>query len=404
MSIQALQDVKVVDFCWYAAGPLTTKYLADHGAQVIRIESITHIDGYRMTPPFKDCKPGVNRSTTGTSLNNNKLGMTINLYNPKGLDLAKRVISWADIVVENYAPGIMSKLGLDYEVLRQVKPEIIMLSLSNQGQTGPHSSHPAFGMQLTALAGFAELTGWPDRTPIVVHGGYTDTIAPRFAVTTLIAALDYRKRTGKGQHLDLSQYETAIQFLAPLILDYNVNDHIESRVGNHFSYAVPHSAYPCRGEDMWCVIAVFTDDEWRSLCMAVDHPEWIEDPRFSTLLSRKENEDELDALIAQWTSNLSPYEVMNKLQEAGVAAGVVESCGDLFSDAQLKYRRHFQPLEHAEIGIHNYQSPSFRMSKTPAELRMAAPCLGQHNEYVCTEILGMSDAEFVTLLAEGIFE
>jgi len=298
----------------------------------------------------------------------------------------------------------MQKWGLDYEELKKIRPDIVMISLSNQGQTGPHARHPGIGYQLTALAGFGHITGWPDRGPAVPYGAYTDYIAPRFAAAALIAALDYRRRTGMGQYLDLSQYEAAIHFLSPLVLDFTANGHIAQRAGNRCSYAAPHGAYQCRGEDRWCAIAVFTDEEWQGFGHALGNPEWTDDPKFANLRGRKENEDELDSLVSQWTCDLTAEEVMTRMQEAGVPSGVVATCQDLFEDPQLEYRHHFWWLEHPEIGRHAYSGTAFRLSKTPAKGRTAAPCLGEHNEYVYTKILGMSDQEFLELLAEGVFE
>jgi len=404
MAKQALEGVKIADFTWVAAGPLTIKGLADHGAQVIHIESSTHIEAYRTGPVYKGKESGINHSVCFAGYNNNKYGITLNFDHPMGLEIAKRIVKWADIVADNFAPGVMKRRGLDYEELRKIKPDIIMISLSNQGQTGPHSSHPAFGFQLTALSGFVNITGWPDRAPAVPYGAYTDTIAPRFGAAALMAALDYRRRTGKGQYLDLSQYEAALHFLSPLLLDFEVNRRVARRMGNRCSYAAPHGVYPCCGEDRWCAIAVFSDEEWRSFCEVVGHPEWTKEAKFATLQSRKENEGDLDRLIAKWTSNFAAEEVMNRMQAVGVAAGVVETCEDMFRDPQLQYRHHFWQLEHREIGKYPCNGPAFRLSKTPAELYRAGPCLGQDNEYVYTKILGMPHKEFVELLAEGAFE
>ncbi len=336
MAIQVFEGVKVADFTWAIAGPFTTKYLADHGAEVIHIESIRHIDVLRVAPPYKDRQPGVNRSAYGANPHRNKYGIALNLSLPKGIEVAKRIIRWADIVAENFVPGTMKKWGLDYEELKMINPSVIMTSLSNQGQTGPYADHSGIGYQLTALAGFGHITGWPDRGPTVPYGAYTDYIAPRFAATALIAALDYRRRTGKGQYLDLSQYEAAIHFLSPLVLDFTVNKRVAGRPGNRCSYAAPHGVYPCCGDDRWCAIAVFSDEDWQGFCRALGNPDWIQAPRFATLKDRKEHEDELDSLIAEWTSGFSAHEVMTKMQEAGVAAGVVNNCEDLFEDPDSK--------------------------------------------------------------------
>lgn len=401
---QVFEGIKIADFSWIGAGPWTIKHLADHGAEVIHIESGTRPDLLRSTPPYKGNIAGLNRSAYFAIFNNNKYGMSLNLNHPRGREVARRIVAWADIVAESFGPGRMKEWGLGYEELREIKPDIIMFSTTQQGQTGPSAEQPGFGTQLVSLAGFTHLTGWADREPAVAYGAYTDSIAPRFGATALIAALDYRRRTHKGQHIDLSQYETGVHFLAPLILDYATHGRVASRVGNRSPCAAPHGAYPCRGRDRWCVIAVFTDEEWKGFCQAIGSPPWTQDSRFATLTQRKRNEDKLDKLVGEWTLNFTPEEVMERLQAAGVPAGVVENCRDIYFDPQLEHRHHFWELTHPEIGPHTYDAPAFRLSRTPCQLHMPAPCLGQHTEWVCTKILGMSDEEFVELLNEGVFD
>ena len=401
---QVFEGTKIADFSWIGAGPWTIRYLAEHGAEVIHIESSTRPDLLRTTPPYKDNIPGINRSAYFAIYNDNKYGMTLNLNHPRGSEIARRIVIWADIVAESFGPGRMEEWGLGYEDLRKIKPDIIMYSTTQQGQTGPHAGHPGFGTQLVSLSGFTHLAGWPDREPVVTYGAYTDSIAPRFGAVALIAALDYRRRTGKGQHIDLSQYEAGIHFLAPLFLDYAAKGRIAQRSGNRSACAAPHGAYRCCGEDRWCAIAVSTDEEWRSFCQAIGDLPWSLDSKFTTLTGRKKNEEELDKLVEDWTINLTAEEVMEKLQRAGVPAGVVKNCQDIHLDPQLLHRHHFWELDHPEIGKHNYEAPAFRLSKAPCQLKMPAPCLGQHTEWVCTKILGMSDEEFVELLQEGVFE
>ena len=401
---QALAGIRVVSFCWAAAGPIIIRTLAEHGAEVIRVESSVIPDPSRSSPPFKDTIPGLNRSGYYAIYHDNIYGVTLNLRHPKGIELAKRLTARADIVGESFSPGTMSKLGLSYEELRKVKPDIILFSCSNLGQTGPYARQSGMGTQLTGYSGFFELLGYPEREPQLPQGAYTDIICPYFAVPALMAALCYRRRTGKGQYLDISQYEGAIQFLSPLVLDYEVNGRINKRIGNRCSFAAPHNAYPCYGNDRWCVIAVFSDEEWQSFCRALDNPEWAKDAKFSTMLARKENELELDRLVGEWTKRFTPQEVMIKMQSAGVAAAVVETCQELYNDLQLQHREHFREVEHPEIGKYHCEAPAFKLSKTPANINRPAPCLGQHNEYVYTKLLGLSDREFKELAVEGVFD
>ena len=401
---KALDNINIADFSWFVAGPLCVRYLADYGARVIHVETGRRVDGVRSLPPYKDNVPGINRSGYFHNYNANKLGVTLNLEHPGAREIAIRLILWADILAESFNPGVMESLGLGYEEVRQVKPDIIMISLSSKGQTGPHSALPAVGMHLAALSGFIDITGWPDRDPSLLYGAYTDSIAGRFGAAAVLAALDYRCRTGKGQYIDLSQYEAGVQFLIPPLLDSAANERVLRRNGNRHPFASPHGVYCCKGDDRWCAIAVFNDEEWRAMVRAMGSPSWADEARFATVVSRKANEDDLDQLVAQWTLHHPPEEVMAGLQAVGVSAGLVATAEDLHSDPQLEARHHFWVLEHQEIGESTYDSLGSRLSGTPAELHRAAPILGQDNYYVYTRILGLSDDEFVELVDQGVLE
>ena len=400
---QALDGVKVVDFSWVIAGPITTKHLADHGAEVIRIESSDHPDTIRSYTPYKDGIPGINRSAFFASFNSNKYSVNLNIRDPRGMDIAKELIARGDVVVENFTPGVMDRLGIGYQDIKQIKPDIIMASAGMQGATGPHCKHPGFGLMLQCLAGFASVTGWPDGEPFSPMT-YIDFIPPWYLVVAIVIALDHRNKTGKGQHIDLSQLESGIQFLAPGILDYTANGRVQGREGNRAHSSAPHGIYHCQEVERWCSIAVENDEEWVSFCRVIDNPSWTQDPKFATFLGRKENEDELDRLIREWTVNHSAEEVMTLMQESGVPAGVVYNSEDFHHDPQLKHRGHFWVLDHPEIGPYSNDGPSFRLSKTPAHLHMPSPCLGEHNEYVCCNLLGMSDEEFTDLLQAGVIK
>lgn len=400
---RVFQGIRVADFSWVITGPLTTAYLADHGAQVVRIESSMVPDGLRTSPPFKDDVAGIDRSAYFANYNRNKCSIALDLKNPKGLEIARRLVAWADVVAENFTPGVMARLGLGYDILKSINPGIIMYSTCMQGQNGPHSSHPGFGSSLVGLAGFTHLTGWTDRELAEPYGAYTDVIAPRFGAAAIAAALDYRRRTGKGVHLDLSQLEAAVTFLSPLLLDYQANRRLAGRNGNRSPRGAPHGVYCCRGDESWCTIAVFTEQDWDLFCRAIGQPDWTREQRFATLADRKAHEDDLDRLVEQWTRQRQAEEVMRLLQAQGVEAGKVHDTQSVHGNEQLEHRHHFWSLDHPDIGPHRYDGISFTMSRTPGELRAAAPRLGEHTEWVCTRILGMTDAEFVQLLEEGVF-
>jgi len=398
-----LQGVKIADFSRHLVGPITTKTFADYGAQVVKIEGRSRLDSRRYSGAFKDNLPGVNRCGGFNPFNTGKLSVALNLADPKALDIVKKLVAWADVVVENFAGGAMERMGLGYDVLKKIKPDIIMLSSCAMGQTGLYPSSPATGVQLTALSGFSHIAGWPDRAPAQL-GVYTDFVAPHFNALTILAALDNRRITGKGQYIDMSQYENSVHFVAPLALDYVVNGRVANRMGNRAADAAPHGIFRCRGEGRWCAIAVFSDEEWRSFCKVFNNPEWAGSSKFATFQARKENEDELDKLIESWTLKYSAEEVMKMMQEVGVGAGVIQNGRDLLeNDPHLKYREFFQQPEHPEIGRYFAARAPFVLSRCPCELK-SAPLLGEHNEYILKDIIGISDDDIAEMLIEGVVE
>jgi crotonobetainyl-CoA:carnitine CoA-transferase CaiB-like acyl-CoA transferase len=403
-----LDGIKIADFSWIGAGPLTAMWLAQHGAVVVRLESATRPDGLRMAGPFKDGIPGINRSGFYASFNTNKLGITVNLNTERGKEVARRLICWADIVVENFTPKAMPAWGLDYESIRAFKPDVIMISLTMQGQDGPHAFAPGFGPMLQGLAGFSELAGWPDRAPVGANVSYPDFCVPHFGATALLAALIHRRRTGEGQYIDLSQYEAAIHFLGPAVLDYTANGRVEKRAGNTLLagesvIAAPHGAYPCRG-GRWLTLAVFDDGGWERLTRLMGGPAWTKQSDFATHAARCAHTAALDERIADWTRGQDGEALVARLQACGIAAGMVKSEQEVLADPQLNHRGHFVTLPHGEIGDYVVEMPAARLSRTPARLHKAAPCLGEDNEYVYKQVLGYNDEEYDRLLVEGVIE
>jgi len=400
---QVFENIHVVEFAAIAAGPLIGKHLADHGAEVIHVESYERPDGFRLNyPPYKDNKPGLNRSGSFTICNNNKYGITLNLKAKGALEVAHKLIKWADIVIENFTPGTMKKLGLDYEEIKKIKPDIIMLSTCNQGQTGPHALHPGFGSHLSSLCGFTYITGYKDKLPSILYGPYVDHVGVGYGVISVVAALEHRRQTGEGQYIDLAQYEVGIQFMIPALLEYNVNKRILERNGNRHAFAAPHNAYRCKGEDRWCVISIFSDEEWEKLCKLMNREDLLSDPRFKTILLRKQNEEKLDQEIENWTSKLTAEEIFKILQKNGIMAGIVQNMEDIFLDPQLNYRGFWPELNHPEVGKIHGEAPPFILSKTNFKIDRAAPCLGEHNELVFKKFLGYSNEEYEKLVKDGI--
>ena len=398
------KGIKVLDFTSGAVGPLTVKYLADHGADVVHVESRSRPDVTRTAGPFKDGLTDLDHSAWQPNYHTSKYGITLNMDLARTKEIAWKLIDWCDVLAEGFTPGVMKKWGMDYESVRKGKPDIIYFSTCQQGQAGPHAGFRGYGNHAVAVAGMCHMMGWPDREPSYIWGAYTDYISPRFGVTTLIAALDYRRRTGKGQYIDLSQFEAGITFLAPVVMDYFVNGRVQTRNGNRAPNAAPHGAYSCEGNDRWIAVAVTGDEEWKAFCRVIGEPDWTKDPKFQTLTGRKKNEDALDEHVEEWTRSRSADEVMKMMQDEGVPAAVVQNAEDLAKDPQMKHREHFKVLKHEVIGPHRYDNVPFKLSKSPQGPRWAGPIFGQHIEKVCTEFLGMSLDEISDCMAEGVFE
>lgn len=413
----ALEGLKVLDFTWVAVGPVTIKYFADNGATVVRVESVTRRDDLRAAPPCKDGVPAINTSQFPASYNTSKYGLGLNMAKPESQALIRRLIKeWQpDVVAESYTPPIKKRWGLDYESLKQLKDDIILFSACQQGQTGPKAAFAGFGMQAAAHAGFYHLTGWPDRLPLPPYGAYSDFINPPNGAAAILAALEYRNRTGKGQHIDLAQFECAIHYLAPVVLDYQATGRALKRNGNRDEACAPHGIYPCAAPENepekpvrkgghWCAIAVTSEQEWGALYELMGMPELSTDPRFDSMRKRLENSEALDEIISRWTSGFESQALMGNLQAAGVPAGVVQSQSELWNDPQLAHLGFYRMLEHTECGLMPYDGLQFQLSKTPARLRWAQALIGEHTDYVLKEFAGLNDEEIGELVAAEALE
>lgn len=406
MSKLPLEGILVADFTWVGAGPFTTKMLADFGATVIKIESGVRPDVLRLSPPFKDKQPGINRSGYFSNRNTNKKSFQLDMSNDKSKELVKKLIAKADIVSNSFTPNTMEKWGLGYQDVKKIKDDIIYLSMPMQGTTGPHKDFMGFGATMNALIGFNHLTGFPDREPIGTGTNYPDHVPnPCHAAFSLIAALRYRNKTGKGQFIEVAQTESAISVLAMAVMDIANNNKLQTRTGNSVPNAAPHGAYPCIGDDRWCVISCSNEEEWLNFVRAIQLTPLLEDNRFQTLTNRLKNVDELNLIISDWTQQRTPEDVMKLLQENGVPSGIVQSSKDLIDDdPQMKFRNHFVKLNHPEMGLTIYNNSPFRLSKTPTSLRKPAPLLGEDTEYVCKEIIGLTDEELQRYKEENVFQ
>ncbi len=397
-----LEGLKVLDFTWVYAGPAVTRQLAEYGATVIKVESTTAHDALRANGPFKDGLPGGDRSANFSNVNLGKRSIGLNMKTPEGVDLALALIDWADVVVENFSPRAMKSWGLDWETLRLRKPDLVMLSSSLSGATGPQAMLAGYGTMGSALAGFGFVTGWPDRRPAAPYMAYTDYVSPRFATPALLAALDHTRRTGIGQHIDLSQAECSIHFLGSALLEYTVNERIPQARGNASPHYAPSGVYPTRGEERWLAIAAPEDRIWDALD-ALAGLGWGENTRFASSAARRQNSAALDEAIGRWTLESSVEDLEARLQSAGIPAHRVTTSRDAFEDPQLLARGHFVSIEYAQVGSVPYEKSRANLSATPADLR-PCPTLGQHNQEILSDILGLSDDEVTNLVIAGAIE
>ena len=396
----AWAGTNVLEFGSGAAGPIATRYFAEHGATVVKVESKSRPDFLRVYALGPGNRHGLEGSALFDGLNTGKLSVTLDLKDPGGLEVARKLIHWADGVLENFAPKAMRGFGLDYDSLVADKPDLVMVSSCLNGQTGPHRNYPGFGGQGSALSGYNFVTGWPDREPMGPHGTITDSLSPRFAVSALAAGMLYRRRTGRGVHLDLSQVETAVYTLSPWLLDFAVNGNVTMRMGNRSRRVAPHGAFPCRGEDRWVAIAVWSDEEWQRLAAIAG----LADPTLAALEARLERVDEVEAALAAWTAERSREEVAEQLQSAGIEAVPVADFGDLHDDPQLAHRGHFVDIEHPVLGPNVYERNGFRLSDAPGAYPGPSPTLGQHNDRVLGELLGLDADERRRLADSGALD
>ncbi|MEQ8691982.1 MAG: CoA transferase [Pseudomonadales bacterium] len=398
---QPLAGVKVLDFMWALAGPGATRILADFGATVVRVESSQVLDVCRTIRPFIKGDQLPENSAVFHSTNAGKKMINLDLAKPESQAIIHDLVRWADVVTESFSPKVMKNLGLDYASLKKIKPDLIMLSTCLMGQTGPQAQFAGYGNLAAAIAGFYDITGWPDRPPAGPFGAYTDYIAPRFNASAILAALDYRRRTGVGQHIDLAQAEAAMHFLTPAILDYSANGHIQSRLGNRDLNYVPHGVYPVAGEDNYIAIACETDQQWRQLVSVV--PE-LDRELFATPELRRANEDQLDASLAQWSASQAGAELEAELQAQGVPCALVLNSPQLVEDPQLQHLGHFMRIPHHEMGHTVIDSGRMHLSRAEAMVDTSAPTFARDMMHVLTDILHYDDEKIGELLVAGIFE
>ncbi|MEA2626848.1 MAG: hypothetical protein QOD06_2893 [Candidatus Binatota bacterium] len=397
-----LRGVRVADFTWVWAGPFCTQQLAHLGAEVIRIESASRPCVTRLLPPFADFQPGPNRSGYFNQYNQGKRSITLNLKDPRAIDVARRLIACSDVVAENYAFGVMGRLGLDYESVRAIRRDAIMISLSGYGRSGPEKEFVSYGPATVPLSGFSSVTGYAGHPPMHVGISYGDPTAGLHGAFAILAALWHREETGEGQYIDLSLWEASTALLPEALLEYEMNGRPPERSGNRHPHWAPHGVFRAAGGDRWVSIVVADDREWAAFCSAIGRAELGGDPRFARAEDRKRNEDEVEAVVAAWTSEHSPEEATNVLQAAGVAAFPSMSNQMIAEDPHLNGRAFFADLPHPEVGNRKLAGVPWKLSDTPCRVEHPAPCLGEHTRQVLEEVLGYTAAEVDELTSAGV--
>jgi crotonobetainyl-CoA:carnitine CoA-transferase CaiB-like acyl-CoA transferase len=409
---RALEGVRVLDLSRVWAGPYAAKILADLGAEVIIVVNRESIIPSNVPPEvakimgvFPDDDPGErpwNRISMQNDFGRGKLSLTLELNTDEGKDIFRRLVKISDVILENFSPRVMMNFGFDYPVLRELNPGIIMCSMPGYGLTGPYRDWVSYGTNLDPASGLSSLIGYPGEGPHLCGNAYPDPAASMHAVSAILTALFHRRRSGVGQHIDLSQAESASFLMGDAVLGYALNKKIPPRMGNHHPYHAPHNAYRCKGDDKWVAIAVTSDEEWQAMAAAMGNPAWAGEDRFSDQRSRLQNQDELDDLIQAWTQERTHYEVLDVLQKVGVPAGALLDAPELVSDPHLNQRGFFVEIDHPEAGRHKYCVLPIKFSETPPPENRPAPCLGEHIEYVLGDLLGLSSEEIAQLEEKDI--
>ena len=389
---RALDGIRILDFTWVVAGPVATRILADQGAEVIKIERRDSLD------------LGSRRGGFTGNLFRGKQSTVINMSDPRGREIARQLVKVSDVVIDNFSARVMRNWGMDYESLRQIKPDIITVSMSGFGHTGPHKDYVSYGPTLQALSGYTLLMRHAGKEPAGWGYSYADMSGGYSGALAVLMALWYRRRTGYGQFVDLSQFETISSMVGPALLDILANNTQSDSFGNRSQEApaAPHGVYRCLGEDRWCAITVFTEKEWQGFCGVVGNPTWTKDERFATVTARVRHHEALDLYVEDWTSRHFAEEVMELLQRVGVAAGVVANSEDMDRDPQLQARGYWAQVPTPEGENVILDGPPIRLSTMPGYVATPGPLLGEHTESVLHTLLGYSAADIAKLKAERV--
>jgi crotonobetainyl-CoA:carnitine CoA-transferase CaiB-like acyl-CoA transferase len=398
-----LLGVRVLDLSKVWAGPYCTRLLGDMGAEVIKVEGPGSWDLIRSLAFEPAGTPRTyNRSAYFNHYNRNKYGCAIDLSRPRGHELALRLVAMSDVVVENYRSDVLAKLGLDYQALRSVRDDIILVSIPSHGLSGPEADRIAYGTNIEQLAGLVSLSGYPDGPPLRSAISYGDPMAGATAAAATIAALLHRRWTGEGQHVEVAQWEAFLPFVGDFLVEYSLTGREPARAGNRHTSMAPHGVYPCEGNDNWIAISVSSDAEFAALCNVIGRPQLAADERFADVVSRHRNQGELDAIVSEWTRQRGHREAAAELQAAGVTAMAVLRPTELPDDPHVVARGFMEETAHREAGTWPLDGPAWRFSYTPPHVRLPAPCFAEHDDYVFRDLLGLSEAELAELERDGI--
>ena len=409
---QPLKNYRILDLSRIWAGPYCTKLLADMGAEVIKMESMRVYDSHRgpVNPApgiaaYPDSEPGEeawNRNGWFNCLHMSKYGITLELTEEKGRQVFEQLVSISDVVIENFRQGSLERLGYDYEAFRQIRPDLIYASMPAFGNSGPWQQYVAYGIGQEQLSGMAHMTGYVNDGPMKSGINHGDPITGSHAAGVLLAALRYRRRTGKGMFVDVSQQESAVALIGGEVVAYQITGGEPERMGNHSSWFAPQNAYPCAGDDRWVTISVTTDEQWRNLAQAIGQAELARDEKFITNEARLQNRNELDRIIGDWARDLDVWQITQLLQDRGIPSGPVLRGPDLIDNPHYVDRGTFNKVDHPRVGPKWYQGFAWRMSKTPGQVHWPSPTLGQHNRTIYRELIGLTDAEIDGLEEAGV--
>ena len=415
MTRPVLNGLRILDLTQVAVGPYSTLLLGFMGAEVIKVESCSRMDisrgsarpaaGAGAGPVYPGGEPGGNpwnRAGHHVHRNINKMSVTLDLSSARGKELFLSLVKVCDVLAENYRASVMDRLGLGYDVVSKVNPQLVYLKISSQGATGPEKDYGSLGSTLEQTAGLASITGYEDGIPLMTNETFPDPVVGILSVGALMAALRRRRRTGEGALVDVSQREATVTMLGEAILDYSVNGRVAGPMANRHPAMAPHGVYPCQGDDMWVAVSVGSEEEWKGLCRAIGRSDLAQDSRFGTASGRHHNQEELDRVLSAWTQERDHYQVMHMLQAHGVPAGAVLKGGETIQDPHLEARGFWDVVEHPEAGTYKQVTTPWILSKNPRQKAVAAPGLGEHNGYVLGELLGLSEGEMQELEEAGI--